>query len=78
MIEWRPFERLVVQVKAVEANLVHEVTLEPHGKDILATTRWYRGRRRPNAPSWKEIESRLAHVTSASLDETRDRFARAR
>jgi hypothetical protein len=77
VIEWRPFERLVVEVKAAEANLVHEVTLDQQGDDTLATVRWYRGRRRPNAPSWKEIESRLAQITSDSLDEARDRLARA-
>jgi class 3 adenylate cyclase len=77
VIEWTPFERLVVEVKADEANLLHEVTLVQRGDETLATVRWYRGRRRPNAPSWKEIESRLAQITSASLDETRDRFARA-
>lgn len=77
VIEWRPFERLVVEVKAPEATLVHEVTLDQQGDDTLATVRWYRGRRRPNAPPWKEIESRLGRITSASLDEARDRFARA-
>ena len=77
VIEWRPFERLVVQVKATEANLVHEVTLDQQGDDTLATVRWYRGRRRPNAPSWKEIESRLTQITSDSLDEAQDRLARA-
>jgi Protein of unknown function (DUF2652) len=77
VIEWRPFERLVVEVKAAEANLVHEVTLDQQGDDTLATVRWYRGRRRPNAPSWKEIESRLARITSDSIDEARDRLARA-
>ena len=77
VIEWRPFERLVVEVKAPEADLVHEVMLDQQGDVTLATVRWYRRRRRPNAPSWKEIESRLAQITSASLDETRDRLARA-
>ena len=77
VIEWRPFERLVVEVKTAEATLVHEVTLAQQGDDTLAIVRWYRGRRRPKAPSWMEIELRLAQITSASLDEARDRFARA-
>jgi hypothetical protein len=77
VIEWRPYERLVVKVTAAEANLVHEVTLDQHGDDTLATLRWYRGRRRPHAPSWKEIETRLAEITVDSLDQARDRFARS-
>jgi class 3 adenylate cyclase len=77
VIEWRPYERLVVEVKGAEASLVHEVTLDQKGDETLATVRWYRGRRRPHAPSWKEIETRLAAITSDSLDEARDRLARA-
>ncbi len=77
VIEWRPFERLVVEVKAAEANLLHEVALDQQGDGTLAIVRWYRGRRRPNAPPWKEIESRLAQTTSAGLEKARDRFARA-
>jgi class 3 adenylate cyclase len=77
VVEWRPYERLVVEIKAPEASLLHEVTLDQQGDHTLATVRWYRGRRRPHAPSWEEIETRLAEITSASLDQARDRFAQA-
>ena len=77
VIEWRPYERLVVKVGAAEADLLHEVTLEQQGDDTLAILRWYRGRRRPHAPSWKEIETRLAEITSDSLDQVQDELARS-
>lgn len=77
VIEWRPYERLVVKVRTAEADFLHEVTLDQQGDDTLATLRWYRGRRRPHAPGWKDIETRLAEITSDSLDQAQDRFARS-
>jgi len=76
IIEWKPFERLVVEVEAPEANLLHELALEPADPGTVATIRWYRGRRRRHAPSWEEIASRLATLTAASLEQAKGRFDR--
>ena len=39
VIEWKPFERPVVEVEAPEASL-HELALEPADPGTLATIRW--------------------------------------
>jgi len=77
VVEWRPFERLVVEVQAPDAILYHEVALDPTVGGTLATIRWYRGRRRRHAPSWEEIGSRLATLTEASLRGAGVRFGRS-
>lgn len=75
VVEWRPYDRLVVEVQTSEASLLHEVSLDREGEGTVATVRWFKGRRRRHAPSWEEIRSRLAIITTASLEQARDRFA---
>lgn len=75
IVEWRPFERMVVEVEAPEATLLYEVSLKRVDEQTLATIRWYRGQRRPHAPSWEDIRSRLATFTSESFEQAQDRFA---
>ncbi|MEX2622287.1 MAG: DUF2652 domain-containing protein [Acidimicrobiia bacterium] len=76
VIEWRPYERLVVEVKAPDATLLHEMALDRESEGTVATVRWFRGRRRRNARSWEEIAKRLANITALSLEQAQDRFAR--
>ncbi len=75
VIESRPYERRVVEVKLADADVVQELVLEPTVGGTVATLRWHRLRRRPRAPSWEEIASRLGSATEISLEDARLRFA---
>lgn len=77
VVEWRPFERMVVEVEAPEATVLYEVDLNLVDEETLATIRWYRGRRRRHAPGWKDIRSRLATITSEILEQAQDRFGQS-
>jgi class 3 adenylate cyclase len=69
IIEWHPFEHLVVRVHHSAATAIFEARLEEDQGGTVVTTRWYRGRRRRNAPTWEEITAELVAATTLSLDD---------
>jgi hypothetical protein len=78
IIEWRPFERLVVKVDQEGASVFHEATFIEEGGETVARLRWFRGRRRRGSPSWEEIASLLAMATRSSLETARQRLPSGR
>ena len=77
IIEWKPYERLVVEVERPEARIIHEVQLETKGSRTRAEIRWYRGRRRRGAASWDSIGKDLATATAETLSSAGRHFDRA-
>ena len=69
IIEWHPFEHLVVRVHHPAATAIFEARLEEKDYGTDVTMRWYRGRRRNNAPTWEEITAELVTATTLSLDD---------
>ena len=77
VLEWVPYQRLLVEIEEPEARFLHELSLEETGEGTLTTIRWYRVRRRRQAPSWKEIGERLATRTTDSLTQAAYRFGQS-
>ena len=75
IIEWRPFEHLVVRVHHPAATAIFEAGLEEDADGTVVTLRWYRARRRRSAPSWDEITAELVAATTLSLDDTAQSLA---
>ena len=69
IIEWHPFDHLVVRVHHPAATAIFEARLEEKEQGTDVSMRWYRGRRRKNAPTWEEITAELVAATRLSLDD---------
>lgn len=69
VVDWTPFDRMVVEVARPEATLRHEVRLEPFADGTRVTLAWYRVRRRRGAPAWADLVEGLAGESRANLAE---------
>lgn len=68
VLEWRPSDRCVVEVRMPEATLIHEIALEPGEAGTEVTIRWFEGSDDHDTP-WEEVGARLAAATAATLED---------